>query len=217
MGTDVHLEHRRADPGSGTVCSASSRWRTTRASTRTARRKSVLSTVAAGMGMALENARLFDETQRRTRETARWPRSDATFLHARLAKVMDRIAHHAKDLLHGDNSAIFLRGRGRHELRRRSSRSAQCGSRSRRRSSSRRVGHHRRHPGRGRPSTSTTPDADPRAIQIPGTEKTENERLMVVPLLAGAAVKGAMAVWRTGGVRSTTPSSSSWRACRCRR
>src|SRR5205085_11145122 len=41
--------------------------------------------------------------------------------------------------------------------------------------------------------------ADPRAIQIPGTQKEENERLMVAPLLAGKAVKGAMAVWRTGG------------------
>ncbi|TMH65280.1 MAG: GAF domain-containing protein, partial [Betaproteobacteria bacterium] len=40
--------------------------------------------------------------------------------------------------------------------------------------------------------------SDPRGIQIPGTEKAENERLMVAPLLAGQKVKGAMAVWRTG-------------------
>jgi signal transduction histidine kinase/CheY-like chemotaxis protein len=41
--------------------------------------------------------------------------------------------------------------------------------------------------------------ADARGIQIAGTEREENERLMVAPLLAGETVKGAMAVWRTGG------------------
>ena len=43
-------------------------------------------------------------------------------------------------------------------------------------------------------------NADPRGIQISGTDKAENERLMVAPLLAGSKVKGVMAVWRTGGV-----------------
>ncbi len=43
-------------------------------------------------------------------------------------------------------------------------------------------------------------NADPRGIQITGTDKEENERLMVAPLLAGSKVKGVMAVWRTGGV-----------------
>ena len=41
--------------------------------------------------------------------------------------------------------------------------------------------------------------ADPRAVQIPGTETRADERLMVVPLLAGETVQGAMAVWRNGG------------------
>ncbi len=38
----------------------------------------LLSTVAASMGVALENARLFDETQRRARESRRCPTSAAT-------------------------------------------------------------------------------------------------------------------------------------------
>jgi GAF domain-containing protein len=70
---------------------------------------SLLSTVAASMGVALQNARLFDETQRRGRETAALAevgREISSTLD--LATVMDRIAHHAKDLLHADNSAIFL-------------------------------------------------------------------------------------------------------------
>ncbi len=38
------------------------------------------------------------------------------------------------------------------------------------------------------------------AIQIPGTDRQSNERLMVAPLVAGTTVRGAMAVWRTGGL-----------------
>ena len=61
------------------------------------------------MSVALENARLFDETQRRTRETAALAevgRDISSTLD--LPTVMDRIARHAKDLLNADNSAIFL-------------------------------------------------------------------------------------------------------------
>jgi GAF domain-containing protein len=71
--------------------------------------ESLLATLANTMGVALENARLFDETQRRTRETAALAdvgRDISSTLD--LTKVMDRIAHHARDLLHCDNSAIFL-------------------------------------------------------------------------------------------------------------
>src|SRR5438105_15404415 len=69
----------------------------------------LLQTVANSMSVALENARLFDETQRRTRETAALAevgRDISSTLD--LATVMDRIARHAKDLLNADNSAIFL-------------------------------------------------------------------------------------------------------------
>src|SRR4030095_2915679 len=41
--------------------------------------------------------------------------------------------------------------------------------------------------------------SDPRGVQIPGTEQTSDERLMVVPLGTEGAIAGAMAVWRTGG------------------
>src|SRR5271169_2223768 len=61
------------------------------------------------MSVALENARLFDETQRRTRETAALAevgRDISSTLD--LATVMDRIARHAKDLLNAGSSAIFL-------------------------------------------------------------------------------------------------------------
>src|SRR4030095_3899365 len=52
----------------------------------------------------------------------------------------------------------------------------------------------------GEPELINDTQADPRGVQIAGTETQHDERLMVVPLLAGGAVEGAMAVWRTGGV-----------------
>ncbi|TMH65279.1 MAG: GAF domain-containing protein, partial [Betaproteobacteria bacterium] len=58
----------------------------------------LLQTVANSMSVALENARLFDETQRRARETAALAevgRDISSTLD--LATVMDRIARHAKD------------------------------------------------------------------------------------------------------------------------
>src|SRR5256714_1545226 len=73
----------------------------------------LLQTLANSMSVALENARLFDETQRRTRETAALAevgRDISSTLD--LATVMDRIARHAKNLLNADNSAIFLSDAG---------------------------------------------------------------------------------------------------------
>ena len=69
----------------------------------------LLSTLAASMGVALENARLFDETNRRARETAALAEVGHDISSTLdLSTVMDRIAGHAKDLLNADTSAIFL-------------------------------------------------------------------------------------------------------------
>ena len=135
-----------------------------------------------------------------------------------LATVMDRIAGHAKELLAAQNSAIFLPDADGTTLPR-----------------------HRRHgdladalkatviePGKAssaascraaRPSSSTTPDADPRAVQIPGTEHAQRR----------AADGGAAACRRTtvegrdGGLAHRRQpvrrraSSRSWTVCRARR
>jgi GAF domain-containing protein len=159
----------------------------------------LLTTVASSMGVALENARLFDETQRRTRETsalAEVGRDVSSTLD--LETVMDRIARHAKELLHCDNSAIFLPdadGRHYHAI-------AALGT------DEEQIGETEILAGagiiggilaEGRAAFVNDTRKDARAIQIPGTEFEENERLMVAPLLAGSKVKGALAVWRTGG------------------
>ena len=159
----------------------------------------LLQTLAGSMSVALENARLFDETQRRTRETAALAevgRDISSTLD--LSTVMDRIARHAKDLLNAGSSAIFLPDAGGQSYR---AIVAVGDIAEAVQSTVINVGE-----GiigslvqSGRAEFINDTQADPRAIQIPGTPREEHERLMVAPLLAGQTVKGVMAVWRTEG------------------
>ena len=176
----------------------------------------LLSTIAASMGVALQNARLFDETQRNARESSALSdvgRDLSSTLD--LATVMDRIAAHAKDLLVAENSAIFLPEPGGKTFRA----IVALGE----------IADELKatviEPGQGiigslmqsgKPEFINDTAADSRALQIAGTESRRDERLMVVPLLAGDAVQGAMAVWRTGGSPFEARSWHSWTACRCR-
>jgi GAF domain-containing protein/CheY-like chemotaxis protein len=159
----------------------------------------LLSTLANSMSVALENARLFDETQRRSRETAALAevgRDISSTLD--LSTVMDRIARHAKILLNAGSSAIFLPDAGGQRYR---AIVAVGDIAEAVQSTVINIGE-----GiigslvqSGRAEFINDTQADPRAIQIPGTGKEEHERLMVAPLLAGQTVKGVMAVWRTSG------------------
>ena len=159
----------------------------------------LLGTVAASMGVALENARLLEETQRNARESSALSdvgRDLSSTLD--LATVMDRIVGHARDLLGAQSSAIFLPEPD---------------------------GQHFRaivalgeiadeleatviEPGRGiigsllqsgQPEFINDTAADARVAQLAGIERRPDERLMVVPLKSGQQVQGAMAVWRAGG------------------
>jgi signal transduction histidine kinase/uncharacterized protein YigA (DUF484 family) len=159
----------------------------------------LLQTVAGAMSVALENARLFDATQRRTRETAALAevgRDISSTLD--LATVMDRIARHAKNLLNASTSAIFLPDASGESYR---AIVAVGDIAEAVQSMVIKVGAgiigSLVQSGRGEFINDTS--ADPRGIRIPGTEPKANERLMVAPLLAGTTVKGAMAVWRRGG------------------
>ncbi len=159
----------------------------------------LLTTLSNTMSVALENARLFDETQRRTRETAALAevgRDISSTLD--VSSVMNRIARHAKDLLHCDYSAIFLPDASPDEYRaivaigdiadQLKATVVKSGT-----------GIIGSILAEGRAEFVNDTAADARGIQIADTDRTENERLMVAPLLAGNEVKGAMAVWRTGG------------------
>jgi GAF domain-containing protein/CheY-like chemotaxis protein len=159
----------------------------------------LLQTLANSMSVALENARLFDETQRRTRETAALAevgRDISSTLD--VATVMDRIARHAKELLNADTSAIFLPESNGATYRAivaigdiadaLQTTVIQPG-----------VGIIGSLVQSGRAEYINDTQTDARGVQIEGTGQEENERLMVAPLKAGEAVKGVMAVWRTSG------------------
>jgi len=162
----------------------------------------LLQTVASSMGVALEAARLFDETQRRTRESAALAevgRDISSTLD--LPTVMKRIAHHAKELLAADQSAIFLPEAGKDGAPAFRAIVAEGDE-------AEQVKDTVIVPGvgiigniiaSGRAEFVNDTNHDARAVLIAGTEQESDERLMVAPLRAGKAVKGAMAIWRTGG------------------
>ena len=159
----------------------------------------LLSTVAASMGVALENARLFEETQRRARESQALSdvgRDLSSSLE--LATVMDRIAGHAKDLLQASNSAIFLPDAGG-RTHRAIVAVGEIAEALKAAVIETGVGIIGSLLKSGRPEFINDIANDPRALQIAGTARVVDERLMVVPLVAGEEVQGAMAVWRNGG------------------
>ncbi len=159
----------------------------------------LLETLAGTMSVALQNAQLFREIQRRTSESAALAevgRDVSATLD--VAVVMERIAHHAKELLGADTSAIFVPVEGTTQYRASVALGAdaeaiaadaiEAG-----------VGIIGELVTSGRAEMINDTGLDPRGIHIAGTAETEQDRLMVAPLLAGAAVKGAIAVWRSGG------------------
>ncbi|HEX6974270.1 MAG TPA: GAF domain-containing protein, partial [Vicinamibacterales bacterium] len=167
---------------------------------------SLLRTVAASMGVALENARLFDETQRLLKETERRERESSALSEVGrdlsstldLAPLMDRIAAHAKELLAAADSAIFLPAADRRTYRAivAHGRSAEA---LRATTIVRGEGIIGRLIDSGQPELINDAHADTRGVQVAGTTTQDGERMMVVPLLSGEDVKGAMVVWRTGG------------------
>ncbi len=159
----------------------------------------LLMTVASSMGVALENARLFDETQRRARESSALSEVGRDLSSSLdLATVMDRIARHAKDLLEAGDSAIFLPGADGTTFRaivahgdaadqiKATTIVAGQGI----------IGQLLQS---GHPELINDTQADARGIQVAGTDARVDERLMVVPLVSEGVVEGAMAIWRTGG------------------
>ena len=162
----------------------------------------LLTTLAGSLSVALENARLFEETQRRAREmaaVAEVGRDISATLD--LSDVLERIAAHALDLLDVSDSAVFLpdtsAGEGNPIMRG----FVALGP------IAELVKATAVYPGQGilghiwqtrEAELLNDANADPRALTIAGTEDQEAERMMVAPLLSGDDVVGMMAVWREG-------------------
>ncbi len=158
----------------------------------------LLTTLAGSLSVALENARLFDESRRRGTEMAALAelgREIGGLLD--LDAVLRRIAERARDLLRADTSAVFLEegpGAGRFvplvalgdlaDLI--MADSIQLGE-----------GVIGDVASRGSAEVVNDLKRDPRAVQIPGSEEDQEERLMAAPLLSRGRVIGMMAIWRT--------------------
>ncbi len=161
----------------------------------------LLSTIAADVSIAIENARLFAATQRREREAAALAevgRQVSAILD--LPSVLERIAAAARDLLGVDSAAVYLPAPGGATLRAIVAQgplareiladTIAVGDGIIGELALRRAG-----------EMVNDSSADPRARTIPGTHDEPDERLMVAPLLAGERLVGMIAVWRTGGAR----------------
>ena len=156
----------------------------------------LLSTLAANVGVAIQNARLYRDSQRRAGEMAALVDvgSEISAM-LELRPVLERITERAKTLLGGDTSAVFLadaEGRTYPAL-------VALGR------IAKEVMALAIEPGQGilgdlvrRGAAEVVNDTagDVRTIIIEGTSADEHDRLMAAPLLARGAVAGMMAVWR---------------------
>jgi GAF domain-containing protein/CheY-like chemotaxis protein len=163
----------------------------------------LLATIAANVGVAIQNARLYLETQRRAGEMAALAelgREIGGLLE--LEPILRRIAERARDLLEADTSAVFLEGEGKRLVP-----VVALGA------LAEPILADTITPGEGiigdlavRGAAEVVNDVanDARAVPIPGSEEDEEERLMAAPLLARGRAIGMMAVWRTAPATSFT-------------
>ena len=157
----------------------------------------LVSTIAANVGAAIQNARLYRETQRRASEMAALAdlgREVGGMLD--LDAVLNRITERARELLEADTSAVFLEQEpgtfvpivalgGLAELI--MADTIQLGEGIIGDLANRAVAE----------AINDTAN-DERAVEIPGEEDNPEERLLAAPLLARGRVIGMMAVWRSG-------------------
>ncbi|NJN80432.1 MAG: GAF domain-containing protein, partial [Anaerolineales bacterium] len=158
----------------------------------------LLQTLASSMSVALENARLLEETRRRERENFALldiSRDISSTLES--ATVLQGIATHAKNVLRAELSGLFLpEGDGQvfraiaafgDEAENLLNDKITLGEGILGSIAQNKVG-----------EIVNDVDHDARAIQITGTFINSDEHLLAVPLLANEKLKGLMAVWRNG-------------------
>ena len=165
------------------------------------RTPALLSTIAANVGVAIQNARLFQEAHRRGDEMAALAEVGQEISATLDAQaVLERIGERVQTLLAADTTALYLAEPRRPARSGRSSPSASSPTRSGPTRSSRARGSSATSSGAGRRSSSTTPRPTRASVDIPGTEDhaPDIERLMVAPLVARDRVTGVAAVWRSG-------------------
>jgi GAF domain-containing protein/DNA-binding response OmpR family regulator len=156
-------------------------------------------TLASAMGVALENARLFDETNKRASEMAALTdigREISSTLD--LPTVLNRITNNAQEVLTADTTAVLLLDPDRITLRPIAAvgRSAQAVMSADFKLGEGIIGSIAKS---GQADRVDDTMRDPRGLHIDGTEEiVEGEKLMAAPLFARDEIIGAMAVWREG-------------------
>jgi GAF domain-containing protein/DNA-binding response OmpR family regulator len=155
----------------------------------------LLSTIGANVGVAIANARLYLETERRASEMAALAnlgRDVGALLE--LDPILQRIGERARSLLAAETSAVFLERDGRFVPVVAIGDIADAIM-----SDSITLGE-----GiigdlavRGAAEIVNDVSGDPRSVHIPGTAEDVEERLMAAPLLARGRIVGMMAVWRS--------------------
>jgi GAF domain-containing protein/DNA-binding response OmpR family regulator len=161
----------------------------------------LLSTIAANVAVAIQNARLYQEAHRRADEMAALAEvGQEISATLDVQALLERIGERVQTLLAADSTALFLADETGHyratlalgeladAIRADSIVEGEgiVGDVIRRRT----------------PEFVNDTGADPRTVTIPGTEDNADvvERLMVAPLIARDHVIGVAAVWRSGGV-----------------
>jgi GAF domain-containing protein len=154
--------------------------------------------VADQLSLALENARLFQEAQRRASEmTALAEVAREISATLELQKVLERIAHQAKGILHAVTSAVYVPDENFETLLAITALGVDADE-------------IKKDPltiGEGilgnlalKKTSAIINDAstDPQAITIEGTVDIPDEHLMAAPILSQDALSGLLAIWRVG-------------------
>ena len=155
----------------------------------------LLTTIAANVGVAIQNARLYDETRRRANEMAALAEvGRETSVTLDVPHVLELIADRARSLLDADTTAVFLATDDQDALRA----EVAVGNVAEQIRADRII----RGEGilgdiavTGRAETINNTARDPRVVVIPGTEDTDG-RLIAAPLMARDDVVGVLAAWR---------------------
>jgi PAS domain S-box-containing protein len=158
----------------------------------------LIATILLQISTFLQNAKLFDETQRTARQMAALAEvGQDVSASLDFQTVMERIANHAKELLNGISSAVYLPEADGKVFRAIVALGADAEE----------IKNDAIMIGEGilgRVAKSSKGEIvndamrDEHALTIQGTRQLPDEHLMGTPLLSGDRVTGMMAVWRTG-------------------
>jgi PAS domain S-box-containing protein len=150
------------------------------------------------LSLALENARLFQETQRRAQEmTALAEVGREISATLELEAVLERIAEYAKSLLGAETSAVYLPDSKMEFWRAIAVLGSDAGEvKNDPVRTGRGILGGIAHSGQGRIVNDASRQSE--AVTVAGTNEKEYEHILAVPILTLDRVTGLMAIWRTG-------------------